>query len=159
DSGTDEIADLAKRLEDAAYLLQDRERELRESERRYRDLFDQAPIPYEETDLDGSIRRYNQAVCTLLKCEPDQIMGRLAWAFVAPDQQSDFRAAMLGRLADGKEAGPFECDYLLQDGTRIAVEIRENFVRNDGGDVTGVCRSLMDVTERNIAELAARKVK
>ena len=159
DSGTDEIADLARQIENAADLLQVRDRELRASERRYRDLFDQAPIPYEETDLDGSIRRYNQAVCTLLHCEPDRIMGRLAWDFVAPDQQESFRAAMMERLAQGTEARPFECDYLLQDGSRIAVEIRENFIRNDQGEVTGVCRSLMDVTERNIAALAARKVK
>ncbi len=159
DSGTDEIADLARQIENAADLLQVRDRELRASERRYRDLFDQAPIPYEETDLDGSIRRYNQAVCTLLHCEPDRIMGRLAWDFVAPDQQEGFRAAMMERLAQGTEARPFECDYLLQDGSRIAVEIRENFIRNDQGEVTGVCRSLMDVTERNIAALAARKVK
>jgi PAS domain S-box-containing protein len=158
-AGTDEIADLGHRLEDAAFLLQDRNRELRESERRYRDLFDQAPIPYEETDLDGSIRRYNQAVCTLLKCEPEQIMGCLAWDFVAPDQQDSFRKAMMARLSRGIEGGPFECDFLLQDGSRIAVEIRETFVRNDAGEVTGLCRSLMDVTERNIATLAARKVK
>ena len=159
DSGSDEIAALARQIEDAAYLLQDREREVRESERRYRDLFDQAPIPYEETDLDGSIRRYNQAVCTLLQCEPDRIMGRFAWDFVAPDQQEGFREDMMDRLARGTESAPFECDYLLQDGSRIAVEIRENFIRNDRGEVTGVCRSLMDVTERNIAAMAARKVK
>jgi PAS domain S-box-containing protein len=159
DSGSDEIADLARQIEDAAYLLQDRDRELRESERRYRDLFDQAPIPYEETDLDGSIRRYNQAVCTLLQCASEQIMGRHAWDFVAPDQQESFRTAMMERIANGIEAGPFECDYLLQDGSRIAVEIRENFIRNDRGQVTGVCRSLMDVTERNLAAMAARKVK
>ena len=159
DSGSDEISDLARQIEDAASVLQNRDRELRESERRYRDLFDQAPIPYEETDLDGSIRRYNQAVCTLLQCGPDRIMGHLAWDFVAPDQKESFRTAMLERLAHGTEAGPFECDFLLQDGSRIAVEIRENFIRNDHGEVTGVCRSLMDVTERNLAALAARKVR
>ncbi|HTS30652.1 MAG TPA: ATP-binding protein [Bryobacteraceae bacterium] len=159
DQGSDEIADLAHRLEEAANLLRGRERELRESERRFRDLFDQAPIPYEETDLDGSVRRYNQAVCNLLKCEPERIMGCLAWDFVAPDQQDEFRAAMMERLARGVETGPFECDFMLQDGSRIAVEIRETFIRSEDGKVTGVCRSLMDVTERNLAALAARKVK
>lgn len=158
-SGTDEIADLAGQLEDAAYLLQDREREVRDNERRYRDLFDQAPIPYEETDLDGSIRRFNQAVCSLLKCGSDRVMGRQAWGFVAPDQQDEFRAAMMDRIAHTTETGPYECDYLLEDGSRVAIEIRENFIRNDRGEVTGVCRSLMDVTERNIAVMAARKVK
>ena len=158
-AGTDEIAALARQIEDAAYLLRDREGELRGSERRYRDLFNQAPIPYEETDCQGVVTRFNQAVCALLKCTPDQVLGRHAWDFVAPDQQHEFRAAMLERIATGQEAGPFECDYMLDDGSRIAVEIRENLVHNDQGQVTGVCRSLMDVTERNLAAITARKVE
>ena len=65
--GSDEIDALGNQLEDAAFLLRERERELSVSERRYRDLFDRAPIPYEETDLEGVISRFNQAVCTLLE--------------------------------------------------------------------------------------------
>jgi PAS domain S-box-containing protein len=157
--GSDEIADLARQIENAAYLLNDREREIRESERRYRDLFNQAPIPYEETDRAGVVTRFNQAVCTLLNCTPDQILGRHAWDFVSPDQQESFRAAMLERISTGTESSPFQCEYMLEDGSRIAVEIRENLIHNEQGHVTGVCRSLMDVTERNLAAMAARKVE
>lgn len=157
--GTDEIASLARQLDDAAILLRAREQELRESEKRYRDLFDEAPIPYEETDLEGTVQRFNQAVCTLLKSTPDQVLGARAWDFVCPDQQEGFRTAMMERIASGVEAGPFECDYMLEDGTRIAVEIRENLIRNARGEVTGVCRSVLDVTERNLAAIAARKVE
>ena len=156
--GSDEISALARQLEDAAYLLREREREVRESEARYRDLFDRAPVPFEETDLEGVVRRFNQAVCGLLKCTPDQILGRHAWDFAAPDQQDSFRVAMLERIAAGAETGPFECDYMLDDGSRIAVEVRESLIRNDRGTVTGVVRSLLDVTERNLAAVAARKV-
>jgi signal transduction histidine kinase len=46
----------------------------------------------------------------------------------------------------------------LDDGSRITVEVRENFIRGDHGEVTGVVRSLLDVTERNLAAVAARKV-
>jgi PAS domain S-box-containing protein len=158
-AGSDEIAALARQLEDAAYLLRDRETGIRENERRYRDLFNHAPIAYEETDKDGVVTRFNQAVCTLLNCSPDQILGCSAWDFVAPDQQEAFRASMLERMAAGKETEPFECEYLLEDGTRIAVEIRENLIRDTQGVVTGVIRSRRDVTERNLATMAARKVE
>ncbi len=157
--GTDEIASLARQMQDAAVLLRERERELRESERRYRDLFESAPIPYEETDCEGVVRRFNQAVCALLKCTPDQILGRRAWDFVAPDQQESVRAEMMERMNSRLETGPFECDYMLDDGSRITVEIRENLIRSENGEVTGTCRSLMDVTERNLAAMAARKVE
>jgi PAS domain S-box-containing protein len=157
--GTDEIASLARQIEDAAVLLRERERDLRESERRYRDLFESAPVPYEETDREGVVRRFNQAVCALLKCTPDQILGRRAWEFVDPDQQETARAEMMERVKAGVETGPFECDYLLDDGSRISVEIRENLIRSETGEITGTCRSLMDVTERNLAAIAARKVE
>src|SRR5262245_50985711 len=61
-SGSDEIATLARQIESSSYLLSEREREVRESERRYRDLFDHAPLPYEETDRRGVITRFNQAM-------------------------------------------------------------------------------------------------
>ena len=157
--GSDEIAALGNQLEDAAYLLRERERDLRVSERRFRDLFDRAPIPYEETDLDGAVSRFNQAVCTLLKCTPERMMGRLAWDYLAPERQDEARQAMMLRIHAGQEAEPFECEYVLEDGTRLTVEIRENLIRDDHGEITGMIRSLLDVTERNLAAVAARKVE
>ncbi len=156
--GSDEISALAQQIEDAAYLLRKREREVKDNEQRYRDLFDRAPIAFEETDREGMIRRFNQAVINLLKCPSDQILGRKAWEFVAPDQQDNFRLAMTERIATGTESGAFECDYMLDDGSRITVEIRENLARGDDGEITGVVCSLLDVTERNLAAVAARKV-
>ena len=157
--GTDEIAELGNQLEDAAYLLRARDRDLRVSERRYRDLFDRAPIPYEETNLAGVVTRFNQAVCTLLRCTPEQMTGRLAWDFLAPERQEAARAATLRHILSGQEADALECDYVLDDGTHLTVEIRENLIRNDQGEITGLIRSLLDVTERKLAVMAAGKVE
>ena len=156
--GSDEISALGRQIEDAAFLLRQRERAVKDNDQRYRDLFDRAPIAFEETDREGVIRRFNQAVCNLVKSTPDQVLGRKAWDFVAPDQQDNFRQAMTERIAAGVATGPIECDYMLDDGSRITVEIREDLIRGDNGEVTGVVRSLLDVTERNLADMAARKV-
>lgn len=157
--GSDEINALGSQLEDAAFFLRERERDLRVSERRYRDLFDRAPIPYEETDLEGVVSRFNQAVCTLLRCTPEQMIGRCAWEFMSPERQDAEREAMMRRIQEGQEAGPYECEYVLADGTHLTVEIRENLIRSDRGEITGTIRSLLDVTERNLAAVAARKVE
>jgi len=87
------------------------------------------------------------------------MLGRAAWDFVAPASQETFRAALLDRMGTGRETGPFETEFMLEDGSRLAVEIRENFIRNGQGQVTGLCLSLLDVTERNLAAVAARKVE
>jgi PAS domain S-box-containing protein len=156
--GRDELAALSRQIEDAARVMWAREQDLRASEQRYRDLFDRAPVPYEETDRHGVIRHYNEEVCRLLKCQPERVLGSLAWDFVDPSQRENFRAAMLDRIARGVEPEPFECEFLLDDGSRLVVEIRESLIRDQNGDVTGVCRSLLDVTERKLAAVAARKV-
>jgi PAS domain S-box-containing protein len=159
-SGKDEISALAAQVEETAFLLHDRERELRESEERYRDLFNQAPIPYEETDREGRLQRFNQAVCDLLRCGADRVLGSFAWDFAAPDQREKMRDSILGRIAAGEDAPtPYECDFLLEDGSCLRVEIRESVIRGEKGQVTGVCCSLLDVTERNLAAVAARKVE
>ena len=158
-NGTDEIASLGRQLEHTAALLRMHERSLREGERRYRELFDQAPVPYVETDTSGVICRFNQALCNLLRVAPERVLGARAWDFVDPDQTEGLRTAFLDRLREGAETGPYECDYLLDDGSRIRVEIRENFIRDDAGQVIGVCRSVLDVTERKLAAVAARKVE
>ena len=156
--GGDEIALLARQLEEAGGVMLERERDLRNSEQRYRDLFDRAPVPYEETDLHGVVRDFNEEVCTLLKCSTDRVLGSLAWDFVDPEQRENFRAAMMDRIARGVDCEPFECEFLLDDGSRIVVEIRESLIRDEAEQVTGVCRSLMDVTDRKMAAVAARKV-
>jgi PAS domain S-box-containing protein len=156
--GSDEVASVDRQLQDAAVLLEVRERAILGSERRHRDLFDRAPVPYEETDTYGVIHRVNQAACNLLKCPSDRVLGRSAWDFLPPAGQESFRAAMLSRIATGSEAAPFECDYVLEDGSRITVEIRESLMHDENGGITGVCRSVQDVTERNLAAMAARKV-
>jgi PAS domain S-box-containing protein len=156
--GDDEIAAVDRAIRDAALLLRNRERELRESELRYRNLFDQAPLPFEETDSEGVIRRVNQAACALLKATPEQILGLPAWHFLAPGLHESFRQAMLARIRSATEIAPYEAAYLLSDGSSINVEIRESLLRSERGEVIGLGRSLLDITERNLAEIAARKV-
>ncbi len=156
--GNDEIAAVADAIRDAAQLLRERERELRESEARYRNLFDHAPLPFEETDSQGLIRRVNQAGCALLKSSPEQLLGRPAWYLMVPGEQDSFRVQMLDRIASSTEIAPYERVYQLEDGSSITLEIRESLIRNERGETIGVCRSLLDITERNLAEIAARKV-
>jgi len=157
-AGNDEIAAVGRAIQEAALLLGERERELRASELRYRNLFEQAPLPFEETDCFGVIRRVNQAGCALVRSTQEELLGKPVWHFLAPSLQEEFRRAILGRIASGTEIGPYECVYLLEDGSSITVEVRESLIRDESGEVIGICRSLVDITERNLAEIAARKV-
>ena len=129
------------------------------SEIRYHDLFEHAPVAYQEIGRDGLVRRVNPAVSRLLHCRPDRIVGRHAWDFVPAAERESFRTALLGRMATGVGTPPFECDYLLDDGSRITIEIHEILIRDATGEVTGVWRALLDLTERKLAAVAVRQVQ
>jgi PAS domain S-box-containing protein len=157
--GNDEIFQLGHDMDEAAVLLSQREAGLKESEARFRQLFDEAPIPYHEAGCDGVIQSVNEAECRLLGYRADQIVGRAAWDFVAPEERDECRRRILDALATGMDQPPYESDYLLSDGSRITVEIHDNLIRGHAGELTGIRAALMDVTEHKTAVLAARKVE
>src|SRR5205807_5368381 len=71
---------------------------LRDSERRFRTLFEEAPIAYHEIDRAGVVRRVNRAECDLLGLMPDEILNRPIWDFVADDQREASREAVRRKI-------------------------------------------------------------
>jgi PAS domain S-box-containing protein len=147
----DEIGALASEIEEAAGLLFHREQQLRESEQRFRDLFDSAPFPYHEAGRDGIIQRVNQAECRLLGYAPGEIVNRPVWEFVAPEQREETREAVLQKAMAGQDGPPFERTFVRKDGGRLPLEVHEKLIRDDRGEVIGVRRSLIDVGPRRLA--------
>src|SRR5581483_4893927 len=87
---------------------------LRDSERRFRTLFEEAPIAYHEIDRDGVVCRVNQAECDLLGLTSDQILNRHICDFVADDQREASRAAIRRKMEGKEPPEPFRRDYVRQ---------------------------------------------
>jgi len=133
------------------------EQVLRESEERFRGLFEHAPIAYQEIDRDGIIRRVNHAECALLKYTVGDLVGRFAWEFVAPHCQADSRVSVFEKLNGAKPIVPQEREFYCKDGSPIAVEIHETLIHDDTGQIKGIRAALLDIRQRKVAELASRK--
>ncbi|MEO6435052.1 MAG: sigma 54-interacting transcriptional regulator [Tepidisphaeraceae bacterium] len=80
------------------------ERRLIESEERFRDLFEQAPIAYVHEGLDSRFIQANRAAMQILGIRPDQIEGTYGKSFVpdTPDAQRRLQEAFasIGRGTD-----------------------------------------------------------
>ncbi len=80
------------------------EKRLRESEERFRDLFDEAPIAYVHEGLDSRFIRANRTAMRVLGLRPDQIEGTYGRTFApdTPDAQRRMREAFesVGRGTD-----------------------------------------------------------
>jgi PAS domain S-box-containing protein len=121
---------------------------LRESEERFRHLFEEAPVACHEIDTDGIVRRVNRAECALLGFEYSEIIGRPVWNFVAGDERIRSQEAVRKKLSGEQPLVVFSRDYFRRDGTRLTLEIHEKLIHDASGAAVGTRSSLLDITER-----------
>ncbi len=135
------------------------EEALRESEDRFRQLFEDAPVAYHEIDKQGVVRRVNRAECASLGLEPAEILGRPVWELIAPEQRETSRQAVMRKLSGEQALAPFCRQYMRHDGATVMVEIHENFIHHKNGAIAGIRTAFLDVTERKRAERALEEAK
>ncbi|MEP6765900.1 MAG: PAS domain S-box protein, partial [Gemmatimonadaceae bacterium] len=124
-------------------------RELRESETRYRTLFENAPdgivvANSKSTYIDG-----NASICRMLGYTREEFIGLNAKDIVAPAEVRNIESA-LGELAS-KQNHVREWRFKRKDGTTFAAEVTVSVMTD--GDFLGMIR---DVSERNEALEALR---
>jgi PAS domain S-box-containing protein len=125
---------------------------LRDSEERFRGLFEDAPIAYHEIDTNGVVQRVNRAECELLGCRPEDLLGRPVWDQVAGDQRELSRERVAAKLTGQEHLAPFERFYAGREGARLRLEVHENLMRDEHGKVVGIRSALLDVSEKKRAE-------
>jgi len=80
------------------------EQKLRESEEKYRDLYEEAPIGYVQEDLESRFISANRAAIRILGLKPDEVVGTIGMSLVAdtPEAQRRVREAFasIGRGTD-----------------------------------------------------------
>jgi PAS domain S-box-containing protein len=129
-----------KRAEDA----------LRDSEERYRDLFENANDLIYTQDLRGTITSMNNAAVGLLGYGLDEIVGQDLSRFLSPEHASRVRKLVARGLADVSSAS-FEIELVDRFGTRIPTEVSMRLIARDGEPV-GAQTIARDITERKRAE-------
>jgi PAS domain S-box-containing protein len=125
---------------------------LRDSEERFRALFEDGPIAYHEIDTNGVVQRVNRAECELLGFQPEELLGRPVWDQVADDQRELSRERVAAKLTGQERLVPFERFYAGRGGARLLLEVHENLIRDEQGKVVGIRSALLDVTEKRRAE-------
>ena len=126
------------------------ERALRESEVRFRELYDDAPVGYCELDASGRIRQVNKTQLDLLGYQEEEMAGRCIWEFAA-DEES--RRVIQDRIASEVPlTGAFEAAYRRKDGTTLTMLIEEKILEDENGVTVGVRCTFQNITDRKQAE-------
>ena len=126
------------------------------SERRLRETFDNAGVGITRIDIEGRFIEVNQKFCDMLGYTRAELVGRPTREFTVPEDFGPgpaFRAqAQRGRatLLTGEKR------YVRKDGSRVWVRRTMSVARDEHGVVRDGISIVEDITERKVAEEAAR---
>jgi PAS domain S-box-containing protein len=127
------------------------EEALKESEKRYEDLYDNAPDMFVSVDVKtAKILRCNQTVATALGYSKKEIIGRPIFEMYHPDCMENVKKAFKSFVETG-EVHNAELQLKRKDGSKIEVCLNVAAVRDEQGNVLYSRSILRDITERQKA--------
>ena len=127
------------------------EQALRESEMRFRQLYDEAPVGYHELNTEGHIIRVNRTELLMLDYTAEEMLGTPVWEFIVEKETS--RNSIMAKLAGTQPPGVgFERTFRQKNGTKIQMMLEERLLQDESGRITGMRATLHDITDRKGAE-------
>jgi len=127
------------------------EGQLRQTEQRFRDLFENSPDAILVEDLAGKILDANQAGCRLHGLPRGQLIGKNAIEDLLPAEHRDEARQKFQKLAAGKLSW-VEGETVTTDGRVVPVEVRAGRMEYEGRPA--LLLHVRDITQRRSAESA-----
>jgi two-component system cell cycle sensor histidine kinase/response regulator CckA len=141
---------LADQCSGALDRVQARE-QLQESEKRFRDLFENSPDAIFVEDMDGTVLDVNFAACILHGLTREQLIGKNALRDLIPPSKQEEALRDFQKLAGGKLSW-VEGESIASDGHATPVEVRAGRVEFNGKPA--LLLHVRDITERRTTETA-----
>lgn len=126
---------------------------LRESEEKFRNIFDHSPIGISITTLSGKMSP-NEAFCQILGYTKDEL-ALLEWQYIThvdciENDQCHFNSILSGE----KISAQWEKRYIHKNGSAVWANISTTLQRDNAGIPLYFITSINDITERKNAEIA-----
>lgn len=125
------------------------EKALRESEKRYKKIFENSPQGYILLDREGHIIDVNKKICDWLGYKPEDMLGKhhILYPFLTKAGKATAMTKFNQRLA-GKVLPAYELEFLTKDGKVFIGEILAMQIRDEKGAITQVLAMITDVTDK-----------
>jgi PAS domain S-box-containing protein len=153
ESPVDEVNTLMKELREAAANRQATEDLLRDSEARFRAMFEVSSVGKIETECEtGRFLAANDAMCKLVGYSAAELLATNAWDITHPDERDRDREPIRRLLAGELPVFDVEKRYIRKDGTPVWVRVTANVIRDKSGRPLRSMAVIQDLTTRKQAE-------
>jgi two-component system sensor histidine kinase/response regulator len=122
------------------------EEALIESDRRFRELFYDAPVGYHELDTEGRITCINTTELLMLGYSSEEMIGHHVWEFIGEAEIA--RTTFGEKLAGVTHLGNVERSFRRKDGTLMDVQLDDQMLTDPNGRIIGIRATMQDITER-----------
>ncbi len=130
---------------------------LRQSEAKYRALYEDMMDAYVSVEMDGRIKQFNQAYLDMVGYEPDELRN-LSFHDLTPEKWHAYEAEITNTQVIGRGySDVYEKEYIRKDGTVFPVELRAALLKDDKGNPTGMWALIRDTSERKLFEQNLRE--
>ena len=132
-------------------------RHLREALAKSQSLYNEAPCGYHSLDATGTYVSINDTELRWLGYEREEVVGKLSFRdFILPDS-ADLLDERLADLIAGKKLESAEYELRRRDGTTFPTLLSSVAVLDDDGNYLRSNSTVVNITERKVAELALRE--
>ena len=129
---------------------------LQESEKRYRELFENANDIIYVHDLEGNYISINEAGERIFGYTREEALSMNMVQIAVPEHLSVLKRNLRKKIRGKSKQTSYEVDCIKKDGSRITLEVNSSIIEKDGVPIAvqGIGR---DITDRKMAEETSRK--
>lgn len=134
-------------------------KELRENEKRFKELWENAPVAYHTLDTQGIITSVNRTEAKMLGYTADEMVGQSIFDFILPGQQADAKKRFKKKISGKKVPRAENRIYLKKDGSELNVVIDDVIERDSEKKTVGIRTTMVDITDRKRMEQELQDIK
>lgn len=127
------------------------EKELQDSEEKFKYIFDHSPVGKSLTKITGEIY-VNQSFCDMLGYSEKELKNRKWQEITHPDDIELSQKVVNALLSGEKETARFTKRYLKKDGSIVWADVSTSIRRDTANNPMYLVTAVVDITDRKLAE-------
>jgi PAS domain S-box-containing protein len=157
-SSSEWMTKLTDYTENLERLVEERTLELRESEERYRGLYESSKDGIISVDMDGKLMVCNQAFAEMLDYTKEELYQLTYWDLILENWHELQAKIVAEQVLTRGYSDEYEIEGIKKDKTIFPVSLRVWLIRDKDGEPTGMWSMVRDITDRKQAEQEIMKL-